>query len=98
MPTRCRANSGSDRNLGEGWVGREASDMILRIAKERVERVHALEVETDVVLVSDADAAVQLQRLLGDPDATGRELNLRRRNVCAANGGVVLVRANHRGH
>ena len=39
---------------------------MLRVAKERVQGVHALEVEPDVVLVGHADAAMHLNRAAAD--------------------------------
>src|SRR5262245_27150476 len=45
---------------------REARHVVLGVAEHRLERAHPLEVEADVVLVGDADAAVELDRLLGD--------------------------------
>ena len=42
------------------------TEMILFVAKKRIERMHSLEIQPDVVFVRDSNAAVQLDRLLRD--------------------------------
>ena len=56
-----RHDPGSADRFCKGRIGGEASHVVLLVPEERVERVHALEVEPDVVLVGDADAAMELQ-------------------------------------
>src|SRR3954447_20178104 len=52
-------------------------DMMLFVAVERVEHLHALEVEPDIVLVGAADPAVQLNGLARDVLAPHGELDFR---------------------
>ena len=49
---------------------------MLFIAEQRVEHIHAFEVEADIVLVGDADAAMQLNALRGDELAAVRQPHL----------------------
>src|SRR4051812_12726271 len=61
---------------------------MLGVAVDRVQHLHALEVEPDVVLVGDPDAAVELDRLLGHEPAALGELDLGRRHRGPALAGV----------
>jgi hypothetical protein len=58
--TPCKANNGSEGHFSKRRIARKPSRVVFLVPEERVERVHALEVEPNVMLVRDADTAVQL--------------------------------------
>src|SRR5262249_23737765 len=78
-----------------GGQRRISRDVVLLVAVESAEDLHALEVEADVVLVGYADAAVELRGLARDEEAALGELLLRDGDGGLALGLVVRVGADH---
>ena len=80
MPGDARLTRATLDPSRKGRQGPEARHMVLLITKQGVENVHPLNIEAHVMFVRDADAPVELNRLLSNVATAKCKLNFSGRN------------------
>src|SRR6476620_1685594 len=84
-------NDGESRALNQPAAIGDAAQVVVGVAKSVLDHGQPLEVVADLGLLSHADAAMELDRLLADELSGFADLHFRRRDCGSALFGVVEV-------